>query len=241
VSDHSNIKWVVTADREQLAHKVVEAIVEQVSKTLTEQDNASLLLSGGSTPLPAYKLLAKANLPWDKLQISLTDERCVVDSDSSSNAAMLWQCLLSQHPQVNWFPLWKNEWQWQLGSQTPSIKALGEHMSALQKPLSLVLLGMGEDGHFASLFPGCEASQQSVQCKDKAEFVCTQAPSEPKRRVSWSLSALLQTQALCLYVTGTKKKVILDQVIAGDTKAQDYPIAQLLTQSPRPITIYWSE
>jgi 6-phosphogluconolactonase len=202
----------------------------------SKQGRASILLSGGSTPQAAYQLLAGADLPWDQLQISLTDERRVDDGHEASNAVMIWQSFLAKHPQVEWFPLWQTGWSC---GDLAEIKA---RTAEMQRPFDVVILGMGEDGHFASLFPGCEASIASLNGKSD-RLLCTIAPNAPQERISWSMDALLEAKSLMLYVTGEKKRSILEAALKGGALESELPIGYFLRAIQREgkkLQIFWS-
>lgn len=232
----AQLKWVEAAAKGELAEAVVEQIVQSVTLSVEKQGRASMLLSGGGTPQDAYQLLAKTSLPWDQLQVSLTDERRVVDGHPASNAVMVWQRLLVQHPQVQWFPLWQTGW-------TPgSLAELKARTSEMQRPFDVTVLGMGEDGHFASLFPGCKASQSSLEGVAD-QLVCTQAPSEPKERISWSMDALLESKTLMLYITGERKKQIVQAALEEGTSESSLPIGYLLraiAKQQKTLLVFWA-
>ena len=231
-----NSDWVKASSKDELAELIVEQVVSSLKAAASKQGRASILLSGGSTPLPAYKLLANADLPWDQLQISLTDERRVDDGHEASNAVMIWQSFLAKHPQVEWFPLWQTGWSC---TDVAEIKA---RTAEMQKPFDVVVLGMGEDGHFASLFPGCEASAASLNGKGD-QLLCTIAPNAPQERISWSMDALVEAKSLILYVTGEKKRSIIEAASEEGTPESGLPIGYFLRaiqQAGKTITIFWS-
>lgn len=232
----TSVNWIKAQAKDELAEVIVEQIIHALKSAATKQGRASILLSGGSTPQPAYQRLASADLPWDKLQISLTDERRVDDGHPASNAVMVWQSFLAKHPQVEWFPLWQTGWS------CADIAEIKSRTSEMQKPFDVVILGMGEDGHFASLFPGCDASTASLN-GNSDRLLCTTAPNEPQERISWSMEALLEAKSLLLYVTGDKKKSILESALKDGTPESQLPIGFFLRASSKAgkqIHIFWS-
>lgn len=231
-----DIQWHQAPEKESLAELVVGAICQALQAATQKQGRASLLLSGGSTPQLAYQLLSNATLPWDKLQISLTDERQVDDGHEASNAVMVWQRLLAKRPQVQWFPLWQTGWTCQ------DIAEIKARTAEMQTPFDVVLLGMGDDGHFASLFPNCSASAQALH-GDSDRLLCTTAPNAPTARISWSLKALLDSKELMLYITGDRKKAIVQAAYQADSAESKLPIGYLvraLQAAGRPLKVYWS-
>lgn len=232
----SLLKWTEAPEKNEIAEAVVEQVVLSVRQAVAKQGLASLLLSGGSTPQEAYRLMAQAQLPWDQLQVSLTDERRVVDGHPALNAVMVWQRLLASHPQVQWFPLWQTGWT------SDSLSELKARTAEMQRPFDVTILGMGEDGHFASLFPNCAASQSALEGKSD-QVVCTQAPAEPRDRISWSMNALLESKVLMLYITGDRKKQLLQAALEDGTPESKLPIGYLLRALPvhhKTLMVFWA-
>ena len=235
----TQIQWHEFQDRSVFTQKLADSILENINSSLKNLPVTSVLLSGGSTPKPVYDLLGQMPLPWDRIQVSLTDERCVVDGHPDSNAVMIWQHLLKNHPETAWFSLWQNGL---VHGAEATNKAASDRVLGLDQHFGLVLLGMGEDGHFASLFPNCPESDQGLLLGDQAPktpLVCTHAPVDPKQRISWSLEALLKTDHLVLAITGEKKRQILIDAIEG--RANHLPISKLVQQTQTPLSVFWSE
>ena len=112
----------------------------------------------------------------------------------------------------------------------------------MQKPFDVVILGMGEDGHFASLFPGCDASTASLNGKSD-RLLCTTAPNAPQERISWSMDALLESKSLMLYITGEKKRLIIGAAVKNQMPEFELPIGYFLRAIERQgkkLKIFWS-
>jgi len=229
--------WQTEVERDALAALVAEQIGKSLTGVIAAQNRASILLSGGSTPVRAYQLLAQQQLPWDRVQMSLTDERRVSDGHPDSNAVMIWQKLLVHRPQVEWYPLWQNGWQ---SEDLPEVVA---RVAELQRPFDIVLLGMGEDGHFASLFPGCDESERALQGDAALPLVLTRSPNPPAQRISWSMQSLIEAKQLMLYITGKRKREIIERAQHADTAESKLPIAKFLSalkQRQLKLTIFWA-
>jgi len=230
------LEWIEASNKDELAEAIVERVAADLKASVEKQGRASILLSGGGTPQAAYQLLSKADLPWEKLQFSLSDERRVDDGHPASNAVMVWQKLLAQHPQAEWFPLWQTGWT------SDDIAEIKARTAELQRPFDVTILGMGEDGHFASLFPNCEASQLSLEGKSD-QLLCTTAPNEPQERISWSMNALIDSKVLILYVTGDRKKEIIEAAQQEGTAESKLPIGyflRALKAQQKTLLIYWA-
>ncbi len=155
-------KLVRATDAADLAHRAAETIASAIDLTLDQRDRAQIALSGGSTPACAYTLLAQQHLPWDRVDVVLGDERWVSADDESSNARMLRNTLLapgSPGANASFHPVPTVA----CGSPEASADAFASLVSQLcpgSPPVfDLMLLGLGDDGHTASLFPGTDAPQ----------------------------------------------------------------------------------
>lgn len=156
----STYQLVRAKDPQDLAKRAAESIATAIDLALDQRDRAQIALSGGSTPGKAYTLLAQQHLPWDRVDVVLGDERWVDAQDPSSNALMLRTTLLahgSPGAQARFHPVPTV----QLGTPEASADAFAEVVQALcpgSPPVfDVMLLGLGDDGHTASLFPGTEA------------------------------------------------------------------------------------
>ncbi len=172
----------------------IKLIVENAIK---EKGKAYLLLSGGSTPLPLYKSIADCDLDWDNIHIGLVDERFVDQSSGFSNEALIRNVFKKIKNEnfssmvINQFDLAKNLEEVSL-NYTPFIGA------------DVVLLGMGDDGHTASIFPNDPMSELAIQ--DENPGICyTNSPNHPTKRITCNGSMLSSSSNLFLYFTGLKK------------------------------------
>lgn len=176
----------------------------------------TLVLAGGSTPRRAYELLAERPLPWGRVTVLFGDERCVPPEDPESNYWMAHEALLGRvHPgTVHRMP-------GELGAETAA--ALYDDVVRALPPLDLVLLGMGPDGHTASLFPG----HPEVRASGCAVAVHG-APKPPPDRVSLTLGTLRGARRVVFLVTGGDKAEGVRQAQRGEVPAGMIPGAELL-------------
>lgn len=190
------------------------AIAEFIEKTLAGGVRRHVAVPGGSTPGPILAELAKREMDWDNLQFILTDDRQVPEGHSASNLR-----LLREH----------------LGGTGAQILPL---FPALVPPhFDLCWLGMGTDGHIASLFPKMQATELSAP--GVIETVPEPLPPEaPYPRLSLNLPALLASDAIMLVVRGEEKRRVIEQAIE---RQNDLPIARLLAAAQCEVTIFWSE
>jgi 6-phosphogluconolactonase len=151
-------RLIVASGPEALARHAAEEVALSLDMALAERDRAQLALAGGTTPREAYVHLAKEHLPWERVDVMLGDERWVCPEDPSSNARLLRESLLAQGPgrQACFHPVPTDLASPELGAEQYS--ALLVQLCGGEPPsLDFALLGLGEDGHTASLFPGTAA------------------------------------------------------------------------------------
>lgn len=209
-------------DGDTLAAAAAAAILERLSEALAARGHASLVATGGRSPGPIYDRLAATPLEWGRIGVTLSDERCVDEEDPASNARLV-RARLLQGPAAaaRFLPLWP----------APSPAAL----AALQ-PFDAVMLGMGEDGHLASLIPGDPDLASALTTTDLTRPVPAGLGKPPVARVTLTLSALLDARAVFLFIAGEAKRGVIDRALAGE----DLPVGRLISQSKAPIRIFWT-
>lgn len=194
---------VVTSSPEDLARQCAERIASCIDLALAERDRAQIALAGGETPKPAYERLGREHLPWERVDVMLGDERWVDAEDPASNARMLRQTLLVQPPAVHarFHPV-------PTDAESPAADAagyaelLGELCAGSPPRLDLILLGLGDDGHTASLFPGTEATTVTdrwatvSEGKGLARITLTAPVLSAARQVIFLVSGAGKQQAL---------------------------------------------
>lgn len=149
----------ISPSQGQLAQRAADLLASRLRLALDERERVLLALAGGSTPAAAYRLLGQEQMPWDRVDVLLGDERWVGPQDPSSNARMLHETLLAQGParEAVFHPV-----PTERATTQASAEAFGEILRQLcagdPPVLDLILLGLGDDGHTASLFPGSAAA-----------------------------------------------------------------------------------
>ena len=193
--------------------------------------------SGGSTPAPIYARLKDANLDWSRLVVTLIDERYVPETSPDSNARLLKQTLLTgSAAKAAFVPLYT--------SAVTVDRAAAEATKALRPHgrLDAVLLGMGEDGHICSMFPGSPTLKTLLSPTLPPTVLGVPhgrdgaAPS--LERLSINLSYLVQARRVVLALTGAAKRAVFEREAAGDPRVQ--PIAALIAANV-PLDVLWTE
>jgi 6-phosphogluconolactonase len=196
-----------TADA--LADAVVGVVASAVVQGIGERNTASLVFSGGSTPALFLFQIATLDLPWSQVTVTLADERWVAPDDELSNERMLRQLLLRDRAaSAHFFPL-KNT----SASADEGVHVSRALLAAIAHPYDLVLLGMGNDGHFASLFPGSAALHEGLDPVSTARCIAVPTPSSALPavpRISMTLAEIRSSQRTILIIQGQSKLDLLE-------------------------------
>lgn len=217
-------------DAEAAATALAAELLRVLDAAIARHGRASLAVPGGRTPVPLFERLASAPIAWSQVFVTLTDERWVPESDAGSNAALVRRSLLSGPASAAHFIPLRNE-------AATAAEGAPSATAALPLPFDAMVLGMGEDGHFASLFPGNPGLDEALDMR--AEPVCVPmcAPVEPSERLSLNLAAIARSGRLFLLVSGTEKRELL---LATRGPEQRLPVDALLALGERRVEIYWS-
>lgn len=204
-----------------------------VSERLTQ--GGLLVVAGGSTPAPVYDRLSQRDLPWDKITVTLTDERRVdLDSDDSNEKMVRTRLLTGKATAAPFVPL-----------RTPALAPREESIAAEMRlaphlPAACVLLGMGEDGHVASLFPDTPELDLGLDLDSARLCLAVSRSGLPPfvPRLTLTARALTQAKALILLVTGEAKRALIERVQRD--QAYSPPVATFLRQGRCPARILWA-
>jgi len=219
-------------NKQQLADALSEAVATNLKAAIAARGAASLAVSGGSTPTLLFRTLAaRPDIAWDKVTVTLVDERWVDESSDRSNARLVKANLLQGRAAAARFvPLYQ-------GGSMPDVGKTAAALANVPRPLDVAILGMGNDGHTASFFPG--GDNLSAALTGEGPVVAIAAPGAGEPRVTLTLSQLLAARALYLHIEGEEKVKTLEQAEA-EGPVEDMPVRAILRQTQTPLTIYWS-
>lgn len=222
------MRFIDYPDRDLLAMDVANRLAGELKNALMLNDHASFAVPGGTTPGPVFDVLCAADLDWSRVHVIPTDERWVPQDDPRSNAGLIAARLLTgRAAAARLLPLYAP-------SDRPE-DVLPELTATLvpELPISVLLLGMGADGHVASLFPGAPELAQAL-ADDAPILVAQTPPSQPERRVSLSVPALTGAMSKHLLITGADKRARLEAAMTEPP--EDAPVAAVLDG----MTVHWA-
>ncbi|WP_428244324.1 6-phosphogluconolactonase [Gynuella sp.] len=211
------------------------AVAEQLQRDIDNNAVASLAVSGGSTPKGLFAHLSNMELAWEKVIVTLVDERWVGPEHADSNEKLVRDCLLQNFAAAAQFIGLKNEHS----SAEQGVAALHSVLQQLPAKFSVVVLGMGGDGHTASFFP--QSPQLAAAVDMNTEYSCCAADpvTAPHERMTLTLARILATESLFLHITGAQKKQIFEAACQAGPLTE-YPVRSVIDQSIVDLDVYWT-
>lgn len=229
--------WIEYAGADAMARELVRALHDACVRAIAERGRAWLALAGGKTPLPAYRAFAATGLPWAQVQVVPTDERCVPEGHPASNGGAL---LAAFHdaPGIVLHPLAE------AGEDcAASLAQARQRLARHPEPFDAVVLGMGADAHFASLFPGASGLAAALDPAGTTDAVRIEPdpppPDAPFPRISLTLPRLLHAREVHLVVTGVDKRAALEAAVSSREPLR-HPVAALLHANAAPLFLHWA-
>ncbi|WP_137972913.1 6-phosphogluconolactonase [Pseudomonas sp. F(2018)] len=216
---------------EQLAGELAVTVANALRLAIGECGAASLVVSGGRSPIAFFERLARQELDWSRVAVSLADERWVPVGHADSNEGLVRRHLLQgAAAKARFIGLYQP-------AATLEEAAMLAHqaLAELPQPIDVLVLGMGEDGHTASLFPASGNLDLALSADCAQRCLPMHAPSVPRQRLSMPLALLAGARLTLLAVQGRGKLDTLRQALAAEGDAQ-MPIRAFLR---RPLEIYW--
>lgn len=221
--------------RSSAANAAADLLAKLVRKALSAslEAEASLVVSGGSTPGPCFDLLSGEGLDWSRVTVVPSDERWVPATDPDSNERLIRTRLLTDRAEsgnlLSFFHTGLDASQ--------ALMQIAKNLGTLAQPFSATLLGMGEDGHFASLFPDFDGLEKALDPLNPLACILVKTAGSPHLRISLTLSALLNSAQIVLLIFGETKRAVFE---AAKTGGSNYPIEVLLVNARTPLTVFWA-
>lgn len=217
--------------RDEASLAAAKRIAELLSKRLDNNDKASLVVSGGTSPRECLAALAGMALDWDRVQVALSDERWVSPEHDDSNEKLVRETLLVDNA---------------AGADLISVYADGvtpeERCDELQDslpvlPFACSLIGTGTDGHFASLFPDADNLDYAMDVECGRLYVPVDTAASPHRRISMTLAGISRSDEVALLFFGEEKLAVYETAKAD---SNGYPLSRLLRQKRAPVRLFWA-
>lgn len=217
--------------RLEASKAAAERMAELLAKRLDNQSHASIIVSGGTSPRDCMAALAETPLDWQRVQIALSDERWVPPDHEDSNEKLVRESLLVENAS---------------SAQLLAVFADGvspeERCEILQNPLPVLpfacsLIGIGTDGHFASLFPDAEQLALGLDVECGRLYIPVTTAASPHVRISMTLAGISRSDEIVLLFFGDEKLDVYKQAIAS---SNGYPLSRLLRQKRAPVRLFWA-
>ena len=219
--------------REKASTAAAEQIAEALTRRLENQKAASLVVSGGTSPVQCFEALAHKDIDWSRVGIIPSDDRWVPREHDDSNEKLVRDKLLvNGAASADLLPFFASE-----VSVEERAAALDQEIRFAPFPFACSLLGMGADGHFASLFPDAENLAEGLDLESRTLCLPVKTAASPHARISLTLAALSRSDEIVLLFFGDEKRIIYDKAKAGNAR---YPVTRLLRQKRAPVHVYWA-
>ena len=215
--------------------ELVSKVVDLLTMAIDQHGYASLVVSGGRTPKGFFHLLSQEFLDWSKVTVTLADERWVDADHKDSNEKLVQENLLINEAHGARFVALKNS----ASSALSGEESIGQDLSTIGR-FTVVILGMGDDGHTASLFPGSETLSAGLDKESGRHCLAVQPLDAPHERMSMTLPRLLDSDQIIVHVCGENKGKVLAMADAGEDPFE-LPIRAVLQQSTTPVVVYWAK
>ncbi|MGR9071768.1 MAG: 6-phosphogluconolactonase [Gammaproteobacteria bacterium] len=227
-------------EREKMFAALAEDCRSRLTKALADNGEATLMVSGGGTPAPLYQALSLSDLDWKRISVALIDERWVDRGHDASNEGLLHRTLLTNKAACAPFT----------GMKTPAPSAnegraeTEERYRKLPQPFTVAILGMGSDGHTASLFPNARGLEEALdpesgQLTAAIHARRSEVTGPNTERLTLTLPGLLKSARLTLLLTGEEKLEVFRKAMS-DGDPDDMPVRAILRQDRVPVDLYWA-
>jgi 6-phosphogluconolactonase len=219
--------------REQASVAAAEFIANALVNRLASQPEAALVVGGGTSPGRCFTELSNTPLDWERVHVVLSDERWVSEQDDSSNSKLVRETLVqAEAAAARLLPIYDP-----LASIEERCDSLQEIIPFLAFPFACSMVGMGEDGHFASLFPDADNLAAGLDVDGSKICMAVSTKASPHPRWSLTLAALSHSDEIVLLFFGDAKREVYEQ---AKKSKNGYPVSRLLLQKRAPVHVFWA-
>jgi len=220
----------------ELAWQLADTIAQRLHLAIDLRGHAVLAVSGGKSPIALFEALRVLPLEWQRVTVLLVDERCVPHDHADSNTALVRQHLLKDQAAAATFVPFFDTLPDTLDEPTliRLVDAASRRLATQPWPMDMAVLGMGDDGHTASLFPGAPGLNQALYSSGPVAWV--RPATAPHARLTLTLPALLATREIALSISGASKLAVFQQARLGADEA--LPVSLILNQHQTPVSVW---
>ena len=218
---------------DELLDALCKKIKEHLQSAISQKVFATLIVSGGKTPIALFKKLSTLKIEWQKVTITLADERWVKTQNEDSNQKLVKDHLLQNEASLAKFIGLKTSHK----NAYDAIDVVNKNISDIPKPFDLTILGMGEDAHTASLFPDAKELDEALFSTNPTSAITP--PKGKYERITLSLKTILDTKLIILHIEGENKYRVYKEVIQNK-KDKKRPISFILKQQKTPVEVYYA-
>lgn len=217
-----------------MAAALAQHVASALRAAIVERGRAVLFVSGGRSPVALFEQLSQLPLEWGKLCVGLVDERCVAESSADRNDALVRRHLLQgTAAQARFVPLVE------LGLDADEeLIGARQRVAKIGSPADVLVLGVGEDGHTASWFPGADETAAAMDAATDAQVAIVRPKAAPHVRLTLTLPVVLQARQILLPVQGSAKQAVLERAAEPTADVARLPVAAVLHQANRPLHVY---
>ena len=231
----ANINQTSFADSAELAEALADRVAGALAMAVMARGTATLAVSGGTTPKAFFAALSKRTIDWEKVTVTLVDERMVPPAHERSNHRLASLFLLQNRAaEAGFVPLYNAA-----GDAEAVAQAASEAIDALALPFDVVVLGMGTDGHTASFFPGGTTLDEVTDPACARSVMAIEAPGAGEPRLTLTLPRLVEAGLVVLHIEGEQKKAVLAKALSAGPEAE-MPVRSVLRHARTPVEIYWA-
>jgi 6-phosphogluconolactonase len=232
---NSNVEFKLFGSAYALAAEVASDIAAGLARAVIARGRAGLLVSGGHTPTRLFERLRTQMLEWSRVSIALVDERWVEPTDPASNERFVREALLRDKAAAARFFGLKNP------APSPDLGAEAAWNAAahIPRPADITVLGMGDDGHMASLFPGSPNLKSALDLEAPEGCIGMRSPNAPQARLSLNLRALLDSRRIFILILG-EAKLRTYAAACGFGPVEEMPVRAVLRQERVPVEVVWA-
>ncbi|PDQ19350.1 6-phosphogluconolactonase [Mesorhizobium sanjuanii] len=225
--------WNGFADRPQLAAALAGHVAGRLTKAIAERGTGLLAVSGGTTPAKFFAALSAIPIAWDKVMVTLIDERFVPPSSPRSNAALVVANLLQNAASAARFvPLYH-----EAASIEDAAASDSEALKSLPWPLDVAILGMGADGHTASFFPDADNLPALLDPSSTRIVLPVHAASAGEPRLTLSLARIVAAGFITLHIEGEDKRTAFEGAMGLGARK---PIRAVIDAAPKTVEVFWA-